>query len=816
MAKRAAKNGATGNGSANVTAKGSRNGSKNGKAATKRKSSKPRDEIQFVSISGETRRRYLNYAMSVIMSRALPDVRDGLKPVQRRILFAMYGTMGLRADAKFAKSARISGEVTGKFHPHGDQAAYDTMVRLAQTFTLREPLVHGQGNFGSVIGLPPAAARYTEAKLTPVSERLMTELRMDTVDHRPTYSGEFEEPVVLPAQFPNLLVNGAAGIAVGMATNIPPHNLAETIKACLHLIDHPDATVAQLMKFIKGPDFPLGGRVITDRRDLTAAYKDGRGSIKTRAEWTLEPGKRKTEPSRIIIKSVPYGVETGPLLETLGSLRDTAKLPQLLDVADESDQKSGLRLVVEIKGGSDPEVVMAYLYKNTPLEQNFGYNATCLVPEGDDGSLVPKRCSLDEMLKHFLDFRMEVVVRRLSFELRQLERRIHILDGFVTIFNGLDKALKLIRSSTGKPDAAAKLMKAFPLDAEQTDAILMLALYRISTLEIDSIREELAEKEAKADGIRKLLKSPKKLWALIKSELQELLDTLATGPMAKRRTTLGSSEEIAEFDPTAYIVKENVQVVVTRDGWIKRIGRVSAVDKLRVREGDAVLAIEPASTTATVIVFASDGTAYTLGVDQIPPSTGYGEPLAKFVKLADGARVVGAVTTDDRFTPKDHKVRGADTPGPHVVIATARGQIMRLSIGNFRLPSTKSGRRFCRLRDGDRVVHVEFMEPGETLFLATRTARLLHMAVKDVPVLGNPGIGVKGISLSDRDEVLGAKRVARPSDVLRAVNDNGKTMSMGQMKYRVTGRGGKGVETSKRLGFKELVPEPLTIRGFGD
>ena len=815
MAKKTSRNG---NGAAN----GSKNGTSksNGRAAKPQrgrgKSAPEREDVQFVSIAGETRRRYLNYAMSVIMSRALPDVRDGLKPVQRRILFAMFSTMGLRADAKFAKSARISGEVTGKFHPHGDQAAYDTMVRLAQPFTLREPLVHGQGNFGSVIGLPPAAARYTEAKLTPVAERLMAELRMDTVDHRPTYSGEFEEPVVLPAQFPNLLVNGSAGIAVGMATNIPPHNLAECLKACLHLVDHPDASVAQLMKYLKGPDFPLGGRVITDRRDLTKTYKEGRGSIKTRAEWKLETGRRKADAAKIIITSVPYGVETGPLLETLGSLRDGAKLPQLVDVADESDQESGLRIVLEIKGGSNADVVMAYLFKNTPLEQNFGYNATCLVPEGDDGSLVPRRCALDEMLRHFLDFRMEVVIRRLNFELRQLERRIHILEGFVIIFDGLDKALKLIRSSTGKPDAAQKLMKAFPLDAEQTDAILMLALYRISTLEIDAIREELDDKQAKAAAIRKLLKSKKQLWALIKRELQDLLDTLGSGKDARRRTALGSSEEIAEFDPTAYIVKENTQVVVTRDGWIKRIGRISAVDKLRVREGDEALAVEPASTTDTVVVFASDGTAYTLAVDQIPASTGYGEPLAKFVKLGDGAKIVAAVTTDERFTEKDHKVRGVETPGPHLLIVTAAGQIMRLSLSNFRLPSTKSGRRFCRLRDGDRVVHVGFVVNGETVFLATRTARLLHVAVKDIPVLGNAGIGVKGISLGGNDEVLGAKRVSRPSDVLRAVNDNGKTMSMGQMKYRVTGRGGKGVETSKRLGFQKLLPDPIDIRGFGD
>ena len=807
---------------------GKSNGKTNGEAAKSngaatpngrkraRKKDRP-EEIQFVSIAGETRRRYLNYAMSVIMSRALPDVRDGLKPVQRRILYCMHSLLRLNADAKFAKSAQIAGRVVGELHPHGDQAAYDTMVRMAQDFTLREPLVHGQGNFGSVIGLPPAAARYTEAKLTPIAGRLMAELKQDTVDERPNYTGELTEPVVLPAQFPNLLVNGSAGIAVGMATNIPPHNLAESLRSCIYLIDHPDALTGKLMeRGIKGPDFPLGGRIITERRDLTKIYKEGRGSIKVRGEYEIEAGKRRSESKKIVITSVPYGVETGALLEAIGQIREGTKLPQLLDVADESDEETGLRIVCEIKRTADPEVVMAYLFKNTSLEQNFGYNATCLVPEGDDGSLVPKRCTLPEMLRHFLDFRFQVVKRRLEFELRQLERRIHVLEGFAVLFDDLDLALKLIRESSGKADAAKRLMKHFPLDAEQTDAILELMLYRISSLEIHRIREELAEKEAAAKKIRTTLRSKAKLWGVVKSELQAMLDEFGSGPKAKRRTAFGSSEEVAEFDAAAYIVKENTQVVVTRDGWIKRIGRISAVDKLRVRDGDSVLAVEPASTTTTVVVFSSDGTAYSLAVDQIPQSTGYGEPLAKFVKLGDGATPIAAITTDERFTEADRKVRGVDTPAPHVAIVTARGQVMRLSLSNFRAASTKSGRRFCRLREGDRVVHAEIMQPDETLFLATRTARLLHIAVKDIPVLGGAGLGVKGISLVGDDEVLGAKRMSRPSDVLKAVNDNGKTMSMGQMKYRVTSRGGRGVETSKRLGFTRVVPDEIAIRSFGE
>ncbi len=336
--------------------------------------------VRFVSISEETRRRYLNYAMSVITSRALPDVRDGLKPVQRRILYVMYHELRLTADAKFIKCARIIGDTIGKYHPHSPQAVYDTLVRMAQDFTQRAPLVHGQGNFGSVIGLPPAAERYTEAKLMPLAEQLMNELRFDTVEMRGNYDGTREEPLVVPARFPQLLVNGAQGIAVGMATSIPPHHLGEVIQGCLELIDNPQATIPQVMKHLKGPDFPLGGRIVTDRRELTTIYKEGRGAIKVRGEWTLDRQQRKQVDSRIVIYSVPYGVQTGPLVSSIGDLAESRNLPQLLAVNDESDLEQGMRIVLDLKPGSDPDAVMTYLFRHTDLEQNFNYNATASFP----------------------------------------------------------------------------------------------------------------------------------------------------------------------------------------------------------------------------------------------------------------------------------------------------------------------------------------------------------------------------------------------------------------------------------------------------
>jgi DNA gyrase subunit A len=762
------------------------------------------DQLQYVSISEETRRRYLNYAMSVIMSRALPDVRDGLKPVQRRILFVMFQELHLSADAKYAKCSRITGDTIGKFHPHGDQAVYDALVRLAQDFTFRMPLVDGQGNFGNVMGLPAAAPRYTEARLTRLAERLMDELKYDVVEMRANYDASREEPVVLPAQFPNLLVNGTQGIAVGMATNMPPHHLGEVIRACVHLIENPDATVAQVMKYIKGPDFPLGGRIVTDRRELREAYEEGRGSFKVRAEWSFDKEKRKEVTNRLVVHSIPYGVETGPLVNSLGDVRDSRRLPQLLDVTDESDGESGLRIVLHIKPGTDPETVMAYLYKHTRLEDNFAYNATCLVPD-EHGVLVPRRCGLVEILRHFLDFRFATVRKRFEYQLAQLEKRIHILRGFAIIFDGLDRALKIIRNSTGKQDACEKLVKEFPLDNAQATAILELQLYRISSLEIGRIREELAEKEAEAERIRKILGSPKKLWKEVQNELEALEGTF----LDKRRTTLGSSEEIAEFDPQAYIVRENTNIVLSSEGWIRRLGKISSVDKLRVREGESIVGIYPASTLDHIIFFSSDGIAYTLPVDQIPPSTGYGEPLSKHVKLGDGSTILTAVTTDARFTPEDVEWEGFP-PSPYLFVATAHGQVMRISLSPFRTASTKLGRKYCRLGNGDRVVHVEIMEEEDTVFLISQTARLIHFAVSDVPILSGAGKGVRGLKLVEKDDaVLGARRLTRPSDALKVVNVHDKVLSYGQMKYSVTTRGGKGVKTSQRTNIKAIVPDDV-------
>lgn len=764
----------------------------------------PDHGVQFVPISEETRRRYLNYAMSVITSRALPDVRDGLKPVQRRILYVMYDRMRLLADAKTSKCAKISGNTTGSFHPHGEMAVYEALVRMAQDFSLRYPLVVGQGNFGSVMGLRAAAARYTEARLSRLAENLMTELRYDTVDMRPTYDAADEEPAVLPARYPALLVNGSSGIAVGMATNMPPHNLGEVIKAAVHLINHPDATVAQLMKYIKAPDFPLGGRLVTDRAELRSMYETGRGAVKMRGEWRFDTDGKKEVSSRLVVYSIPYGVTTGPLMTELGELIAERKLPQLESINDETNEENGLRIVLDLKSGADPEQVMSYLYKHTTLEQNFNYNATCLVPAAD-GQIVPAVLSLKELLQYFLDFRYRTVERRLNFQLEQLRRRIHMLEGFAIIFDGLEKALKIIRASNGKKDAAEKLMAEFPLDAVQTDAILELQLYRISRLEIGRIREELAEKLAAAEKIEATLRSQAKMWKLITAELEQTAEEFGD----KRRSGLGSAEEVTDFDPQAFIIRENTNVVVTQEGWLKRVGQLSAVSRTRVREGDSVLTVIPGSTLDNAVFFASDGVAYTLQIDQLPVSSGYGEPLAKRAKLKDGVSIVAALTTDTRFIADASA--SADGVGLTLLILTQRGQVMRLPYELFRTASTRAGRKYCRLSKGDEVVAVELVQEAETLFIATRHARVLHFRIDEIPVLGGAGKGVRGIRLDSGDEVLGMVQLSRPGDTMRVKNENGNVLGFGQTKYQVTSRGGRGVKTSARIGFSEILRPEIEL-----
>ncbi len=736
------------------------------------------------SLSDEAQRRYLNYAVSVITARALPDVRDGLKPVQRRILYAMHHNLHLYPDAKFRKCATIVGEVLGKFHPHGDSSCYEAMVRMAQDFSLRYRLVDGHGNFGSLDGDAAAAYRYTEARLAPLSTELLEEIRQGTVDFRPNYDGTTEEPIVLPAKIPQLLANGCTGIAVGMATNIPPHNLREVCDAAVALIDDRALETKDLLKYVKGPDFPTGGLITNSKKELREIYETGQGSIHVRGEWKTEQEKRGGE--RVIVTSIPFGLSKATLVEKIAEVIIDKRLPLLVDVRDEST--NDVRIVLELKPGADAALVMAYLYKHTPLELGFHVNMTCLVPTANPEIAGPARLDLRAILHEFLQFREGVVTRRFEFELRELEARIHVLEGFETIFDALDEAIRIIRKSDGKADAAAKLMKRFDLDDVQTDAVLELKLYKLARLEIDAIRAELAAKRARAKEIRAILADKKKLWKIIRAELVEVAARFTD----KRRTKIGGGGDDVEFDAEAFIVDEEVTVILSRDGWLKRVREVKDLSATRLREGDAVLMAGRGGTKESLALFSNMGTCYVLRVNDVPQSTGYGEPVQKLFNLRDGERVVGGLM-----------LTAAQAPAAAVCAAASkRGFGLRFNLDPHREISTRAGRRFAKPAEGDEIVNVAVAPAKSVVSVVTADARALVCAADELPELANPGRGVTLIKVDDDDVVLAMAVTAKgdkEAPALVAEADTGKKIPVGPGRYAVTGRGGRGHSLGRKV-----------------
>ena len=694
--------------------------------------------------------RYLAYALSVIKARALPDVRDGLKPVQRRILYAMHHNLHLAPEARYRKSAAIVGEVMAKYHPHGDSAIYEAMVRMAQSFSLLHPLVDGQGNFGSIDGDNAAAHRYTEAKLRPIAMELLTELKQRTVDMRPTYDGQTFEPVVLPAQFPNLLVNGTEGIAVGMRTCIPPHNLREVIDATLLLLDQPDASITQLCKKVKGPDLPTGGEIITSADELRQVYELGQGSIKVRGTWEPEQKGRK---HFVVVSSVPYGVNKAKMVEEIGRLISERKVPQLTDVRDESTDI--VRVVLELRGPGDAEAGMAFLFKHTDLESALHVDMTALVPTENPESAAPEKLDLKRLLQHWLDFRIETVRRRIEFLLGELRERIHILEGFEKVFDCLDEAIRIIRASEGRRDASEKLMSRFRLDDVQAEAILELKLYKLAKLEILLIQEELAEKRTEAARLADILASREKLRDVVRSELGEIRQQYGQA----RLTRLGVEAPTVAYSEEAYVVAEDSVVVVTRDGWIKRQVTVTGIDKVRVRDGDTIGWAFRALTTTTAVFVTSGGTAYTLRVGDIPSTSGYGEPIQRSFNFEDGERIVGVFSTD----PRNTTVPGVQAPlplddvpaGPYFVAVSRQGKIVRLPISIVSDVSNKNGRSAMRLEEsGDFVVAAYLSLGGEDVCIASTAGNVLTFTVRDVPILKGPGKGVMAMKLRDDDTVF--------------------------------------------------------------
>lgn len=778
------------------------------------------DGISPVPLHEAAQTRYLNYSLSVITSRALPDVRDGLKPVQRRILFTMW-QQGIKNDTKHRKCAKVVGDVMGNYHPHGDSAIYDALVRQAQPWVMRQRLIDGSGNFGSLDGDAAAAMRYTECRLDALAGDMLGDIGRGTVHFRPNYDGTKSEPVVLPSKVPNLLVNGSSGIAVGMATNIPPHNLGEVCKALLKVLENWEVKDYQLIAndAIQGPDFPTGGQIINSQQEIRDVYKTGSGTLKVRG--TTKAGASKSRSTKtLIIDSIPYSVVKANLVEQIAQVVLSRKMPLIADVKDLSTDD--VRIELELKKDADEAKVLAYLYKHTSLQTNFSVNLTMLVPTANPEVGAPDRLSIVEILRHFLHFRHEVVTRRLEHELKALEKRIHILDGFALIFDALDEIIKIIRKSDGKADAAQKIMKRFKqLDAEQTDAILELKLYRLARLEINLVLDELKQKNKRQREIKKLLADDEEdldsgRWGIVRDEVQDLLTRYGGNARKKddpgnRRTKIESAGEEPEFSAEDFIVAEDAHVLITADGWVKRQKEIKDPMATRIREGDRVLACVAGSTRATVLFFSSLGTCYTARIIDIPATTGYGEPVQKLFKLKDGEKIVAAYSADRRVLkdfeddPKDEDA----CPYNHAIAASSDGYGLRFSVAPFIEPSTKAGRKYARPKKGQTITHMYLCTGHEVLLAVTQQCRAMVCKAEEVNYLSGPGKGVQIVKLGKDDRLIGFKTSMGERDLLRVKTNRGAEKTVSTAKYRVTGRGGKGWEIQKNGRISEILPDKV-------
>ena len=789
--------------------------------------------LTAVPLRQAAQERYLNYSLSVITSRALPDVRDGLKPVQRRILYTMH-QQGLTSTSKHKKCAKVVGDVMGNYHPHGDSSIYEALVRMAQPFAMRMPLVDGSGNFGSVDGDNAAAMRYTECRMTPIASEVLTDLATRTVAFKDSYDGSREEPVVLPSRLPNLLLNGATGIAVGMATNIPPHNLKEICSALLKLLRDPEIKEYQLVAndAIQAPDFPTGGQITNTKEELREIYQSGQGTIKLRG--TIKPAPAQESKGRqskskqakgghdanvMQIDSIPYGVNKALLVERIAELVFDGKLPLVTEVRDLSTDE--IRIDLLLKKGADQSKVLAFLYKHTDFQKNFNVNLTCLIPTGNEALGAPERCSLKQMLWFFLHFRLDVVTRRLENELAALEKRIHILDGFALIFDALDQIIKIIRGSDGKADAAEKIMKRFPaskggLDAEQTDAILELKLYRLARLEINLILDERKEKNKRAREIRKLLKEDTKdtnasgRWAIVREEIEGIVEKYAKDAAARRRTEIASDEVELEYSEEDFIVAENCHVLITRDGWIKRQKQIADPSKSRLRQGDGVLTCLAGDTRATLGLFSSLGVCYTTRFIDVPASTGFGEPIQKLFKMKDGEKIIAAISFDHRLIGeiKEDPKHPDYCPEVHGFAASSNGYALRFGLAPYAEPSTRSGRRFARVAAGASIIDVAAISGTEVILGVSANCRAIVCECEDVNYLSGPGKGVLLLRLAKDDELLGFKASTGDRDLLTVETNRGAKKTISTAKYRVTSRGGKGVELQKNGKIAKLVTSP--------
>lgn len=741
--------------------------------------------VRSAYLGKEMQASFLEYSMSVIVSRALPDVRDGLKPVHRRILYAMNES-GYTPNRPHMKSARTVGDVIGKYHPHGDSAVYDTMVRLAQPFSMRVPLVDGHGNFGSIDGDSAAAMRYTEARLDKAAMELLRDLDKETVDFQPNYDESLEEPKVLPARFPNLLVNGSNGIAVGMATNIPPHNLGETIDATCMMLDNPDITTEELMTALPGPDFPTGG-IIMGKKGILDAYETGRGSLTVRAKCTIED--RKNGKSSIVVSEIPYQVNRKRLLEKLGELVRDKKLPEISNIHDAAD-RHGIDIVIDLKQNALPQVVLNKLYKHTQLQVGFGVIMLALV----DG--VPRVLSLKEMLFYYIEHQKEVIERRTRFELKKAEERAHILDGYIIALDNIDEVIHIIRSSQTDKEAGARLTERFGLSKKQTDAILEMRLRRLTGLEREKIEQELADLREKIAYYKRVLEDEGLLKQIIKDELQEIKKKFGT----PRKTQL--SGDAKDIDVEDLIAEENVVVTMTKAGYVKRLPVTTYRQQKRggkgmqgvsLKDNDYVEHLFVASTHSYMLFFSTAGKVYRLKVYELPEASRHarGTAIVNLLPLQKGETISAVIATKD--FPEDE----------YLMFATEHGMVKKTSMDLYDR-TRRDGLIAINLKEGDQLISVRRVAVGEKVIMVSSAGKAIMWNEGEVRAMGRDTMGVKGMTVPADAHVLGME-IAKPGSDLFVITEKGYGKRTSIDEYPEHHRGGQGVFTITMTDKKGLL-----------
>jgi len=760
-----------------------------------------RERILPRLIDDEIKESFINYSMSVIVSRALPDVRDGLKPVHRRVLYAM-NELGLVPGRPYKKSATVVGDVLGKYHPHGDQSVYDALVRMVQDFSLRYPLIDGQGNFGSVEGDPAAAYRYTESRLTPVAVEMLADIDKNTVDFVPNFDDRLQEPSVLPSGIPNLVVNGSSGIAVGMATNIPPHNLREVVSAILMLIDNPDATVADIRKHIKGPDFPTAG-FIYGKQGIKDYQETGRGRIVMRARAVIEE-KERSGKAQIVITEIPYQVNSAKLIEDIANLVRDKKLDGISDLRNESD-RDGLRIVIELKRDAIPKVVLNQLYKHTAMQSTFGVIMLALVPDSQTGRLVPKVMPLKEVLEHYIQHRHTVIVRRAQFELDKAQEREHILEGLKIAVDSIDEVIKVIKKAEDPAAASSQLQKRFKLSERQAEAILNMRLAKLTGLEIEKLEAELKEVRGQIKELKELLGSKPKRMKLMKEELADVTKKYGD----ERRSEITSDE--GEFSVEDLIAEEDMVVTISHSGYIKRTS-VSTYKRQRrggkglngqnLKDEDFVEHLFIASTHDYILFFTDDGRCFWLKVHELPQlgRATKGKPVVNLINVSSETKVSALVPV---------RQFAADQ---YLLFATKNGTVKKTALSEYSNPRS-TGIKAIKIEQGDELIDVQITSGTNDIVLATRHGLSIRFHEQDVRDMGRDTTGVKGVELSDGDEVIGMVVLKRDANLL-VVTERGMGKCSPIDDYRVQKRGGKGIITVHRtdktgdaVSIKEVLPD---------